>query len=198
CGKVSFPKGTEPRAVTVRAFPTAEPPFPFLGEDVESKSDGSFCFDWIEPGKFMIGASETEPRRSNVRYVGYYPGVLPRSQATPIELKRGAGIVRADFALVRQPLFTVRGYLRGVPDSMVEATQVFLMSDQLDAFYYVEPPALGPHGTFEVRDVPPGHYTAFAMRENDEEESTTFVSTVSAVEIRGNVEDLKLEFVPAR
>jgi hypothetical protein len=197
CGKVSFPEGVKARSVTVWIFPEGDHPVSLFGDSVESGADGSFCFSWLEPGKYLIGASADGPRNSGIRYLSYFPGVLQRSRATRIDLKRGAGVARADFALAPQPQFTVSGYLRGVPRSMVDSIQVFLMSDKLDAFSVLEPVPLGPHGTFEIREVPVGHYTAFAVRENDDE-SFTYLSTVTDLDVQGNIGDLKLEFVAER
>jgi hypothetical protein len=194
CGRVSFPEGAKARSVTVRIFPEGDHPLSFFGESVESGADGSFCFSWLEPGKYLIGASAEGPRNSGIRYLSYFPGVLQRSRATRIDIKRGASVARADFVLAPQPQFTVSGYLRGVPRSMVESIQVFLMIDKLDAFSALEPVPLGPLGTFEIKKVPPGHYTAFAVRENDDD-SLTYLSTVSNLDVKENIDDLKLEFV---
>ncbi|HEX7286168.1 MAG TPA: hypothetical protein VF532_08290 [Candidatus Angelobacter sp.] len=195
CGKVGLPEGVKLKPVSVLIW-FADPPNQFPGDNVESGADGSFCFDGSDPGKYLIGA--IQPAGSSFRYVSYYPGVLQRAQATAVELESGKGIEHIDFKLVRQPLFSVSGYLRGVPEPQVASIQVVLMSDQPDALHVVEPVALGAHGTFKIRGIPPGHYAAFAMRENDEEESTTFVSSVVELDVLANVDDLKLDFVPAK
>jgi len=69
-----------------------------------------------------------------------------------------------------------------------------LMTDQDDPFQVLVPLPLGPHGVFEFRGVPPGRYTAFAVHQNDEDDSMTFLSSVEKLEIQGNVDDLKLEY----
>ena len=106
--------------------------------------------------------------------------------------------MRADFTVVRQPIYSVRGYLRGVSQSFAGSLQFMLMPDQLDELHALEPVTLGPHGVFELSGVPPGHYTAFAFSQNDHDGSMTCLSSVVEMEIHANVDDLKLEYVPRK
>jgi hypothetical protein len=197
CGKVSFPAGVRPRPVTVRITPK-EDELPLLGDTTDTEPDGAFCFEGVDIGKYFIAAIETDPVSTHSRFAGYYPGVPGRSQAAPVEVQTERGVVRADFTVVRQPVYSVRGYLRGVPQSLAESLQFMLMADQLDEFHALEPVALGPHGVFELSGVPPGHYMAFAFRQNDEDGRMTCLSSVVEMEIHANVDDLKLEYVPRK
>lgn len=198
CGRVSFPTGVTPAAVTLRVWPAGEDERSILGADeVESKSDGSFCFSGLDPGKYFVGASQTDLDEPDSRYLGYYPGVLQRIQAKSIDLKP-RDTARADFMLFRQPLYSVRGYLRGVPEPVVGSIQVMLMPAQFEMSQVVDPVPLGPHGEFELDQVSPGHYTAFAASVGDEDDTMTFLSSVVKLDIHGDVDDLKLEFVPRK
>jgi hypothetical protein len=195
CGRVSFPAGVKPAAVSLRAWPGEEDERSLFGADeVESQSDGSFCFPGLEPGEYVIGAGDADPGDASSRFLGYYPGVLRRSQAKSIHLKPG-GSERADFAVVRQPLYKVRGYLRGVPESMADSIGVILMPDPFEFFQVPEPASLGPHGEFQVDGVPPGRYIAFADMEADKANGVTFVSSVANLDVHGDVVGLKLDFV---
>ena len=195
CGRVSFPAGEKPAGVTLIAWPAAQDARLFWGGDeAESDSNGSFCFSGLDPGEYVIGASQTKLDDAISRYLGYYPGVLRRSQAKSIDLKSG-GSERADFSLVRQPLYTVRGYLRGVPESMADSIGVILMPDPFEFFQVPAPASLGPHGDFEVEGVPPGRYTVFADMEADKGDGVTFVSSVAHLDVHGDVVGLKLNFV---
>ncbi len=195
CGKVSFPRGVKPKPVTVRIM--TDDDFGLLGDEIETE-DGSFCFSGVDPGKYFIAAIESDPASAHSRFAGYYPGVLRRFQAAPVVVKAGHGAVRADFTVARQPLYSVRGYLRGLPPSLAESVQVILMTDRPDQLDALEPVKLGPHGVFELSGVPAGHYKAFAVSQNGENDTMTFLSSVVEMEIQENVDDLKLEYFPGK
>ena len=180
----------------MRIFPSDAADYQF--DETESKSDGSYCFTYLETGKYVVGALEEEPQTAESRLVGYYPGVSQLAQAQPIEVLSGNSSVPANFMLSREPLYSVRGYLRGAPRSLADSLQVVLIPDGMDLFHAVEPANLDPNGVFEFSSVPPGNYTAYAFTQSDDDESMTFLSSVVKVEIHGNIDDLKLEYVPRR
>jgi hypothetical protein len=196
CGKVSFPRGVKPKPVTVRIMPDDDPG-PLPGDETETE-DGAFCFSAVDPGKYLIAAIESDPATAHSRFAGYYPGVLRRFQAAPVVVKPGQIAVRADFTVARQPLYSVRGYLRGVPQSFAGSVQIILMTDHPDRLDAQEPVTPGPHGVFELNGVPAGHYKAFAVSQNDENDTMTFLSSVVEMEIHENVDDLKLEYLPRK
>jgi hypothetical protein len=195
CGKVSFPPGATPQSVEVRVWPTEGDERSFLGaDDVESESDGSFCLSGLDPGDYIIGAADTDPGGSAFRYIGYYPGVPQRSHAARIEVKKGAS-AHVEFALSQQPLFVVRGSVHGIATSSAASVQVMLAPDQLEVFRVVEPVQLGPDGSFEFAGVPPGRYTVFATMEGDDPDSITFMSSSIDLDIKSNIDNLRLEEV---
>jgi hypothetical protein len=53
---------------------------------------------------------------------------------------------------------------------------------------------LGPHGFFEIEDVPPGRYTIFAMTQN-EDNAFIFLSEGVDIDVAGNIEGFKLDYV---
>lgn len=195
CGKVSLPPGVAPQSVEVRVWPTEGDERSFLGADeVESESDGSFCISDLDPGEYILGAAETDTGDSTSRYLGYYPGVTQRSRASIVEVAPGTSAHLA-FALTRQPLYVVRGSLHGFATGSAGLIQVMLVPDQFEVFRVVEPVQAGPDGAFEFDGVPPGRYTAFAIREGDDPDIITFLTSSIALDIKSNVDGLQLESV---
>jgi hypothetical protein len=196
CGKVSAPPGVKAPSIKVifwRAGQEETALFQF--ETAEADIDGSYCIDYLDPGKYLIGAIQLPRKRAAVRYLSYYPGVAERSQAVAVTVATKGKTVRADFPLLPQPLYQVRGYLRGAPEKQAQPVLVMLMSAAAaDHLHFSEPVELGPHGFFEFQGVSPGHYTAFAVADNNEE-SLTFLSAGVEVDVTENVEGLKLDYV---
>lgn len=124
------------------------------------------------------------------RRIAYYPGVLTRSSATPISIPAENKTVHADFPLLLQHLYNVRGYLHGA--STNEPVEILLMSANLNRLTLLDPVELEANGSFKFENVPSGRYTIFAAKENDDE-SLTFLSNGIEVEINKNIEGLKLD-----
>jgi hypothetical protein len=200
CGKVTLPKGAKTKDMAVFFLPDRGLVLPFGGEGVDAEKDGSFCVDYLDPGKYWVGAMASADSRS--RYAGYYPGVRDLSQATSITVSGKEAAPRVEFPIVREPFYLVRGYLRGAPETTNDndSLKVMLMPSSPDPINMVEPVALGPHGVFEFPAVPPGHYTIFAVKDNAgiDYSTLTFLSLSLQLDISENVEGLALEFVPKK
>lgn len=200
CGKVALPKGAKAKDVAVFFSPDRGLVLPFGGDEVDAEKDGSFCVDYLDPGKYWVGAIASADSRS--RYVGYYPGVRDLSQAKSITVTGKRDAPRVEFPIVREPFYLVRGYLRGAPETVNDddSLKVMLMPSSPEPTNMVEPVALGPHGVFEFPAVPPGHYTVFAVKDNAgiDYSTLTFLSAALELDISENVEGLALEFVPKK
>ncbi len=195
CGKVSTPAGVKTTAITVIFWPAGqEETALFHYSTADAEMDGSYCMEYLDPGKYLIGAIQAPGKPTGARYMSYYPGVEQRSQAMAVVVKAQGQTVRADFPLLPQPLFKVQGYLRGAPENPAQAILVVLTSAVADHFHMSKPAELGPHGVFELKGVLPGHYTAFALTQNDDQ-SFTFLSSVVEIDVTENVEGLKLDYV---
>jgi hypothetical protein len=195
CGKVVAPGGVDLSSVKVVFWKAGRETTTAFREDTASvHSDGSYCMDYLKPGKYLIGAIEENENESGQRHIGYYPGVLERSKATPVEVQANNKTARADFALLARPLYSVHGYLRGIPENSTQPVQIMLLSAVPDQFHAVEATELGPHGFFEIEDVPPGRYTIFAMTQN-EDNALTFLSEGVDIDVEGNIEGFKLDYV---
>lgn len=192
CGKISFPKGVRPLPLRVYIWPDAE------GGEREirevSTANGSFCEEGVVEGKYFVAAVEDEPSHPGFRYAAYYPGVLDHSKAKPVVIENNQHTGEASFAVYREPLHTVRGYLRGVPESENDNIKITLLSTNMDPLHNAEFADLGPHGMFEIQYVPDGVYSAFAA--TGEGEDPICVSEVLELHFSNAVENIKLQFVP--
>lgn len=194
CGKIAFPKGARPQPLIVYIWPAEEG-----GErDIHevSNANGSFCEKELVEGKYFIAAVEGEPSRPGFRYAAFYPGVLDRSKAKPVVVESNQHTVDASFQVYREPLHTVRGYLRDVPESQNDNIKIVLLSASMDPLHNAEFADLGPHGMFEIQQVPDGVYSAFAAMGEGEE--PTCVSEIVELHFSNAVENIKLQFVPPR
>jgi len=195
CGRVKTDARAEAQA-TVYLWLADEVAPMFRTRDTETNPNGSFCFHDVDPGKYIL-AAKTEPSGS-VRYVGYYPGGADRSQAAAVTISENAQTPAVDFPLVRQKLYTITGYLRGVPDALNDSINVIVMPAALDRLNVVEPAELAPHGRFEIPNVPPGHYLGYAATEDAEQGKTTFVSAGLELDVRGNMEGVRLDYATGK
>jgi hypothetical protein len=199
CGRLLFPSGKKAKPLTLYFWPADQDPNPLPADDAESEEDGSFCVQGLEPGKYLIEAVEAPSGNDKFRYTGFFPGVKDRGQAQSVLFQDEGGSRRADFSVFRQPLYHVRGHLHGVPEGGNEDLRVMVMGSETDILQTVEPVHLGPHGFFEIRGLPPGKYSVFALRDNDDEDDTiTVLSEVVDLDLQNDIDGLQLEFVPVR
>jgi len=191
CGKVKLPPDAKPEPFKIFLWMHGEEGLPFPRQTAESKDDGSFCVSDAEPAEYLIGAMLLDSSEKQAGYLGYYPGVNQRKDAVFFRFT-GDPADRAEFALQRQPLFRVRGHLRGVPGALRDHMQVVLIGTALDLTYLPEPVEIGPHGEFEFSRLPAGRYTLWA--DDREDENLSCLSTVAEVDLGADVDDLSLEY----
>jgi hypothetical protein len=192
CGKAGLPQGAKTGDVTIYFWSAQEETLPFWSNEADAGADGSFCLQ-LDPGKYFVAA--VQRIRPGFRHVAYYPGVQDLSQATPVDVPSKGSGPHVEFSLAFEQLHTVRGYLRGLPESANKGLHVMALSSQPSVLNMLEPVPLGPHGFFEIGNVPPGHYSAFAFSEDDVNETITFLSAAVEFDVSENVEGLTLEFV---
>jgi hypothetical protein len=201
CGKINAPPEVKLSSAKVVFWRVGqEEVAPFRYETAPVHPDGSYCVDSLRPGKYLIGATKEDDEdedEPSPRYVSYYPGVPERSQAKEVEVQGTGKTAHADFALLSRPLYSVQGYLRGVPENSPEPIQIMLLSTVQDRFHTVAPAELEPHGVFMIEDVPPGRYTIFAMTQN-EDNALIFLSKGVDIDVEGNIEGFKLDYVPKK
>jgi hypothetical protein len=194
CGKISVPPEIKPSSIKVffwRAGQDEITNFRFVTATVHS--DGNYCTEYLRPGKYLLGAI-TGDEDSGSHYMSYYPGVPERSQANEIDIPGKGMTAHADFALLSRPLYSVHGYLRGVPENSIRPIKVMLLSAVQDRFHIVAPAEIGPHGLFEIEDVPPGRYTIFAMTQNEDNDVIALTEGVE-MNVAGNMEGFNLGYV---
>jgi hypothetical protein len=198
CGKVSFPRATRPRSLKMMLWHADRDANPLPHDSVDSDDDGSFCFHDLDPGAYVLEAFEEADDNARYGCAGFFPGVKDRAQAKTLIVKQGRNAMRADFPVLRIPLYHIKGYLRGIPESDNDEVVVMIASDA-DPIPRSEPVHLDPHGTFELPAMPSGSYSVFAFRSADTNSggaSITFVSEVVHVDVQADVPGLKLQFVP--
>jgi hypothetical protein len=198
CGKISAPPEVNLSSAKVVFWRVGqEDVAQFCFETASVHPDGSYCVSSLRPGKYLIGATEDDDEdESSSRYASYYPGVPERSQAKEIEVQGQGKTAHADFALLSRPLYSVQGYLRGAPEnsSEPEPIKIMLLSAVQDRFHTVAPAELEPHGVFMIENVSPGRYTIFAMTQN-EDNALSFLSEGVDIDVAGNIEGFKLDYV---
>jgi len=114
-----------------------------LPHDVEdSEADGAFFFHELDPGTYVLEAAEEPSVHAKYGYESFYPGVKDRGQAKPLVVEPGSGNMRADFSVLRIPLFRIKGYLRGIPEGDNDEVVVIITSPG-DPILRTEPVHLG-------------------------------------------------------
>jgi hypothetical protein len=196
CGNITLPEGAWQGLLTVHLWKAGQGDLlPFKSEETIAKPDGSFCFTWVEPGKYLIGAFEDVALHEGSRYAGYYPGVAERSDAKPIDFPVGGKADLVAFPLIRQSLYTVRGRIQG-PDNVF--LRITLLSSNPDALSQLQDKSPNFDGSFRFDNVPPGNYSAFAFVADGFDHTKTFLSAAIDVRVSANVDGLVLEVIPKK
>ena len=124
----------------------------------------------LRAGNYLVSANalshrppktnDTEPGKANLGYVPtYYPGTIDKGQAVPVEVHAGEETPVAITPLV-SPTFSIRGTLP--KPSGAKFTQLMLRSADNGPVEH-DPNAIREDGSFEIRDLLPGSYTAYLM-----------------------------------
>lgn len=172
CGRVTKPDGSALGKASVDMTQVRDEPFPpkSASDPDMSKPDGSFCIPGISPGKYVL-TGETTDFDHDFRWMGYYPGVSKRADATVIEVKAGAKLRNLDFTVRKEALYTVSFRIQSSDGSPVplDNLRVRIDSPDRDELAY----HLDQHesdGEFTMGYVPPGHYVVRTYIQMDDPE----------------------------
>jgi hypothetical protein len=126
-----------------------------------SRPDGSFCVEHAFPGRYLLMAV-ARARDSDIRWVGYYPGVLNRSEAELIEVKAGVGLADLQFKTRQQQLYSVRFRIvasdgKSVPS---ENLGISIRNPEREPLGYQVSHEVLEDGSYTLYRIPPGRYIA--------------------------------------
>lgn len=161
CGKVTKADGTPFDKGSVDMTEVRDEPLPpMVASDRNlSKPDGSFCIQYIRPGKYLLTAYRLD-YEDYIRWMGYYPGVTKRSETVPIEVHAGDNLSELHFSVRKERLYTV--WFRIVtPDGSplpLEGLGVSIDSQDRDALAYHLTQNENKNGRYGAGYIPPGHY----------------------------------------
>jgi len=138
----------------------------------------------------------------DLRWMGYYPGVTQRSEATVIEIKAGDKLRDLNFKVRQESVYTVSFQIvasDGTPLPL-EAFGIMIDSNYRDALSY----HLNQHvrdGWFTMGYVPPGHYVVqtyleYGVSEKVRKELSKWRMAKQEVEIKADA-DIVLKLEPA-
>jgi protocatechuate 3,4-dioxygenase beta subunit len=111
-------------------------------------------------GRHPPKANDSDAAKANLGYVPtYYPGTIDKSQAVPVEVHAGEE-TPVTVTPLTSPTFSIRGTLAKASGSKV-FTQLLLRSG--DDGPIKDDVVVGEDGSFEIRDLLPGSYSAYLM-----------------------------------
>ncbi|MEO8597588.1 MAG: carboxypeptidase regulatory-like domain-containing protein [Candidatus Solibacter sp.] len=137
---------------------------------------GEFRLPNLEPGQYLVSATarmigvnvrlpqseEPLPATPDLVYAStYYPSSTTSATAVPVDVGPGGEVRGIDVRLVKTRVFRVRGRVVGAGDVRRPPT-VTLMPREGAPGTPANANASGTGGEFELRNVPPGQYTAIA------------------------------------
>jgi len=162
CGRVTMPDGSPFAEGSIEMTQIRDEPFPPKSADDPNLStpDGSFCVEYIAPGKYVLTA-EAVDYKTDSRWMGYYPGVAKHSEAVPIEVHAGDRLSKLDFTVWKQPVYTVSFHISTIDGSPPPLGRlgVSIQSPDRDALAYQLTQNRQKDGYYTVGYVPPGIYT---------------------------------------
>ena len=164
----------------------------------ETEADGSFCVNYVEPGKYALAAISGDDA-TDIEGVSYYPGVQSRSQAAEIEVQKGTQISKLIFPFTSARLPTISGKVIVKSDSggLPENVGVVLFGDPQVSMFPIQSKQIDADGKFHFSALP-GHYTLFLVGGDEcEEESTCrWLTRISQVDLTEGDAQASLELIP--
>jgi hypothetical protein len=212
CGQISRPADSPPVRMRVMLWHTRPPAlmsFVEMDASTETESDGSFCLA-VKPGKYLVQAEKSlvagelsreeaqqvKPEQMPSRYIGFYAGGLNIFKATPVEVKRNQAVSGVSFAVVQQPLYSIQGRVEGAKDLRSKAARTVVVLQQFDhdtdSVAEFKSAEAEPDGSFEVAQVPPGRYSAFAFVQGHDSEMIVATSPVTQIIVSKSMEPVVL------
>lgn len=161
CGNVQLDDGSSPEGALLelwrRRLWTNQPVKHALGLTDER---GDFCTDPVLPGKYLLTATLGEFWKTNTQYVGYFPGVLQRKQATALEVTAGKTTGNIVFRLAKRRLFAMDGHLRTADGAQLPRSGFRAALEQPDGELLTDHVArwVQEDGTFWFGHLLPGRY----------------------------------------
>jgi hypothetical protein len=152
---------------------------------------GEYRLPELKPGRYTVVASprprpdmmgmgpgspqsgEPLPMTPEMVYAAtYYPSTPDAATAVPVDVGEGGEVPQVDIRLVKSRVFRVRGRVLGMPDGsggrgrggMTPVTLTPRSGPRGDTVLMGQ--ARAPEGVFEIRNVPPGQYTAHAQTQS--------------------------------
>ena len=160
CGRITKPDGSPLGGADVEMWQSREPLPPKVASDPNlSKADGSFCVEGVEPGKYLLTA-EAINFDARTRWIGYYPGAVRRSEATPIDVVAGGQLFDVKLRVHEERLYTVRFQIVTSDGSPVpwQSLGVAIESPNQGRFGYKVDHGVSEDGSYTFGLIPPGHY----------------------------------------
>jgi len=206
CGRVLKPDGNPLGKAMIHMSRIRDEALPLatVSDPDLSKADGSFCVAMISPGKYLLTAEDYD-YNANFRWMGYYPGVVKRSEAMPMEVKAGAELHGVAFQVQKQSLFTVRFLIKTTDGTAVPWKNLGIAISSLDhdPLAYQESHGIGEDGGYTLGLIPPGHYFVSSFIEPDfdtgrvAEKMSRWQMVKEEVDIHSNAEVI-LELIPKK
>ena len=146
--------------------------------NAQTSDIGEFRLPNLEPGRYLVSSNprnggmnrrqmqsdEPLPSTPDMMYATtYYPSSTNASTAVPIDVGAGGEVRGIDVRLVKTRGYRVRGRVVGGAAGGRGGTTVMLTPRDGAPATPITGAALGPEGQFELRNVPPGQYTAIAQ-----------------------------------
>jgi protocatechuate 3,4-dioxygenase beta subunit len=165
---------------------------------------GEFRLPNLEPGQYLVSANprnagmnrrplqtgEPLPATPDMMYAAtYHPSATNASSAIAIDVGAGGEIRGIDVRPVKTRMYRVRGQVIGNGAGGRPGTTVTLTPRDGGPGTPITGAAFGPDGQFELRNVPPGQYTALAQSRAAGQE---FIATQPVDVVGNHVEGLVL------
>jgi hypothetical protein len=153
--------------------------------NAQTSDIGEFRLPNLEPGRYLVSSNprnggmnrrqmqldEPLPSTPDMVYATtYYPSSTSTSTAIPIDVGAGGEVRGIDVRLIKARAYRVRGRVVGIVTGGRGGATVMLTPREGPPGNAITAAALGPEGQFELRNVPPGQYTAVAQSRGNGQE----------------------------
>lgn len=201
CGKVTAASGKPLKDVSLELIPVREGPFQGEGDHAIAEANGSFCFKYVDPEKFLLSAEGTDT--SGIELKSFYPGVGKRSDATVLEVKADGKLTGLNFKLRAQPVHSLRFRIVNEISLPISANLHVMLVDSLNpaTMEYHEENTISPDRSVTFESVPEGHYfaTVFLDPNDDSTESIKqfrWKPVKEEFDVNGEMQEVVLTLVP--
>jgi hypothetical protein len=167
-------------------------------DDAEVGDDGSFCFDYVDPGKYLLMAIATKD--DEFQRFSYYPGVINKADSKAIEIHPGDQITKLVFGFPKSKLPSINGRVAATgPSSPKEEVLVFLMGSVDDPFMPALVGRVGEDRTFHFSKLKPGNYELLVTVGDEDEDAYEWLTRKVEIDVNDeDINDIQLELIPSR